>query len=184
MSISRQPGAGWQLTAAKCPESSCLSDQESSATGRSSSCGGWRRSFMRSPSWPVPAATLAVVTDATQQSIEYAKQAKGGLRGLQTGVAALPVLVSSDVSPDARAAVESRPLKGFAAHTLPAIVDLDARQIHRYNGRIVWGGIYSAWLRERLDVLPDPRGDGGSYREVFGSSRTDRLRTDSTRPAE
>jgi hypothetical protein len=139
---------------------------------------------MRSPSWPVPAATLAVVTDATQQSIEYAKQAKGGLRGLQTGVAALPVLVSSDVSPDARAAVESRPLKGFAAHTLPAIVDLDARQIHRYNGRIVWGGIYSAWLRERLDVLPDPRGDGGSYREVFGSSRTDRLRTDSTRPAE
>jgi hypothetical protein len=110
---------------------------------------------------PVPAATLDVLTDATQQSLDYAKQTKGKLRGFQTGVAALPVLVSSEVSPDARATVESRPSKKFAAQTLPAIVDLSSGQIHRYEGRLVWGGIYDAWLRARLDALPHPGGADG-----------------------
>jgi hypothetical protein len=109
----------------------------------------------------VPAATLDVVTDVTQQSIDYAKQAKGNLRGLQTGVAALPVVVSSAVSPEARSAVETSPSKRFAAQTLPAIVDLSSGQMYRYDGRLLWGGIYSAWLRERLDVLPKPRRNDG-----------------------
>lgn len=105
---------------------------------------------------PVAVATLDVLDDATEQSLGYAKEQKGRFRGFQTGVAALPVIVSSNVEADARGAVESRPSKQFAAIVLPAIVDLSCGLIHRYSGRLVWGAAYRAWLNERLDALPIP----------------------------
>ena len=105
---------------------------------------------------PAAAATTDVVDRLGEQAIDYAKQAKGRLRGLQTGVAALPVIVSSEVDAAAIAAVESAPTKRFAAFVVPTIVDLSSGVVHRYRGRLVWGAIYSAWLHERLDALPSP----------------------------
>ncbi|HET6951491.1 MAG TPA: hypothetical protein VFI47_14005 [Acidimicrobiales bacterium] len=106
---------------------------------------------------PVSRATAETLREATEQSIDYAKQTKGSLRGLQTGVAALPVVVTADATPDALAAAESRPSKGWAAFTLPALVDLTTGRIHSFSGRLVWGGLYASWLRQRLDALPSPR---------------------------
>jgi hypothetical protein len=106
---------------------------------------------------PVSLATAETLRGATEQSIDYAKQTKGRLRGLQSGVAALPVLVTAQATPDALAAAESRPSKEWAAFTLPAIVDLTSGRIHRFSGRLLWGGLYAAWLRERLNALPSPR---------------------------
>jgi hypothetical protein len=105
----------------------------------------------------VPDATAETLQQATEQSVGYAKQTKGRLRGLQSGVAAIPVLVTERPTPDSIDAAESRPSKGWAAFTLPAIVALTSGRIHSFRGRTLWGGIYSAWLRERLDVLPSPR---------------------------
>lgn len=104
----------------------------------------------------VPAVTAETLADVSQQALDYAKRTKGKLRGLQTGVAALPVLVTTEVAPDARAAAEARPPKAWAAIVLPEIVDLSSGQVHRYHGRLIWGAIYAAWLRERLDALPPP----------------------------
>ena len=106
---------------------------------------------------PVSSATAETLREATEQSIDYAKQTKGRLRGLQSGVAAIPVLVTARAMPDALAAAESRPSKGWAAFILPAIVDLTSGRIHSFRGRLLWGGIYAAWLRDRLDALPTPR---------------------------
>jgi hypothetical protein len=106
---------------------------------------------------PVADATGETVRQATEQSIDYAKQTKGSLRGLQSGVAAIPVLVTPRATPDAVAAAESPPSKGWAAIVLPVIVDLTSGRIHSYRGRIVWGHIYAAWLRDRLDALSSPR---------------------------
>jgi hypothetical protein len=105
---------------------------------------------------PLPEVTAEAVGVVTEQAVDYAKRTKGQLRGLQTGVAALPVLVSSRVHEDAVAAVEARPSKHWAAFVLPTVVDLGAGAVHRYDGRLVWGGVYSAWIRERLDALPPP----------------------------
>jgi hypothetical protein len=62
-----------------------------------------------------PEATPESLAGLTSESIEYAKQTKGRLRGLQTGVAAMPILASNAVSPEAKDAVKARPVKGFAA---------------------------------------------------------------------
>ncbi len=104
----------------------------------------------------VPTVTAETLAQVSQQAVDYAKQTKGKLRGLQTGVAALPVLVTTEVAPDGRDAAETRPPKAWAAFVLPEIVDLSSGQVHRYHGRLVWGGLYAAWLRERLDALPTP----------------------------
>ena len=99
---------------------------------------------------PAPQATAPLLDDVIRQSIEYAKRTKGRLRGLQTGVAIIPALVAADVQSDARTAVEARPGRAWAAIALPTIVDLAAGETYLYRGRLIWGGIYGAWLRERI----------------------------------
>lgn len=105
----------------------------------------------------VPQATNEVLAALTSQALEYAKTTKGKLRGLQTGVAVIPVVVATDVTPEARSTVESRPEKGFAAFVLPAIVDAQAEQTYSYHGRVIWGGMYASWMKERLARTLAPR---------------------------
>jgi hypothetical protein len=102
---------------------------------------------------PVPVVTLDVVGQATEQSLEYAKRTKGKLRGLQTGVAVIPVLVAREIPPDVVANVRVRPKKRFAAITLPVVVDLQANTLHHYDGRLVWGAVYASWLNQRVQVI-------------------------------
>jgi hypothetical protein len=107
---------------------------------------------------PVPVAAIEGLEALTRDSIEYAKQTNGKLRGLQTGVAAIPILVSDHVTPEARAAVQLPPKKGFAAMTLPAIVDLTTGEVLSYRGTQFIGIVYASWLRERLAAAcPPPR---------------------------
>jgi hypothetical protein len=105
----------------------------------------------------VPQATASLLYTLTSESAQYAKSTKGALRGLQSGVAVIPALVSYDVQPDAREYAQSRPEKAFALFHLPAVVDLAAGQTYSYTGRMIWGGIYASWLRAHLAAtLPSP----------------------------
>jgi hypothetical protein len=97
-----------------------------------------------------PDASAEGLAGLISDSIEYAKQTKGRLRGLQTGVAAIPILASTAVSPEARDSVKARPAKGFAAITMPAILDLSNGEDYYYKGRLVLGAVYMKWLRERM----------------------------------
>ena len=108
--------------------------------------------------YPTALATDADLAALSRDAVNYAKATKGALRGFQSGVAIIPALVADTVSESARAAALARPKKEFAAFLLPAIVDLAAGQTVSYQGRIVWGGIYSSWLRARVaTTLPPPR---------------------------
>ena len=97
-----------------------------------------------------PEATADSLSGLISESIQYAKQTKGRLRGLQTGIAVMPILASNTVAPDAIELVKSRPIKGFAAIAMPAIVDLSTGMTHFYEGRLILGAIYTEWLRERM----------------------------------
>jgi len=97
-----------------------------------------------------PEATADGLAGLVSESIGYAKQAKGRLRGLQTGVAAMPILASTVVSADAKASVKARPARGFAAILMPAVVDLSTGEAFYHEGRLVLGGVYTKWLRERM----------------------------------
>jgi hypothetical protein len=107
--------------------------------------------------YPTDLATDMQLEALSRDALDYAKATKGALRGLQSGVAIIPVLVASSVSDQARAAALARPEKKWAAFVLPAVVDLASGQTLSYQGRFVWGGIYASWLRARIAAtLPPP----------------------------
>jgi hypothetical protein len=101
----------------------------------------------------VDSASNPLLVGLTRESVDYAKATKGSLRGFQTGVAVMPILVCRNVPADVAAAATSRPGKEFAAFNLPAVVDTTHGVVHTYRDRIVWGGIYARWLRERQAAI-------------------------------
>jgi hypothetical protein len=82
---------------------------------------------------------------------------------MQTGVAAIPVLVGTTVDPAAATYAEDQLIRRWSAFAWPSAVDLSAGVVHAHRGSVVVGGLYAGWLRERIAAaLPDPRaGDRG-----------------------
>ncbi len=105
----------------------------------------------------VPVATVTGLEQLTKDALAYAIARKGRFRGLQRGVAAIPVLVGKSVDVDARAYAETRVVRRRGAFSWPAAVDLSARTVHRHQGRVFIGGLYSSWLISQTDLaLPIP----------------------------
>jgi hypothetical protein len=102
--------------------------------------------------YPTGVATDGQLAALSRDAVNYAKATKGALRGFQTGVAVIPILVADTVTEQARTAATARPKKEFAAFLLPAVVDLPSGRTFTYPGRIVWGALYASWLRERLSA--------------------------------
>ena len=100
--------------------------------------------------YPTQTATPEQLAPLGRDGVEYAKRTKGSLRGLQSGVAVIPVLVGATATEPAVAMAAQRPEKEFAAFLLPALVDLGAGRRVSYEGRLLWGGIYAGWLRDRI----------------------------------
>jgi hypothetical protein len=113
-------------------------------------------------------SAVAGVSEVNQTAIQdfcyrvsdYAKAQKGQLRGLQSGVLALAVLVAPKVDDGAKQ-VASEPFRlgagGFAAMVQPAVVDLTEGRVHTFRGRRLWGAAFAGYLRDKsIRYLPDP----------------------------
>lgn len=98
----------------------------------------------------IPELNSSLYNDALQQALDYGLQMKGKLRGMQVGVAVLPVIVTQAVDTETQQLAESRPNKHYAAIITPAVIDITSNQLHTYTGKIIWGSAYTKWLRERL----------------------------------
>jgi hypothetical protein len=108
----------------------------------------------------VPEVNEAGLRDFSQRVSDYAKAQKGRLRGLQSGVMALAVLVAPKVD-DAAKEVAAQPFRlgagGFAAMVQPAVVDLIEGRVHTFRGRRLWGSAFAGYLRQKsILYLPDP----------------------------
>ena len=101
---------------------------------------------------PVQVVTLDALTHFTNDALQYAVRSKGGLRGFQTGVAAIPVLVGYQVEPDAAAYAEGQIVKRFSAFAWPAAVDLSQGRVYRHVGRVVIGSVYAGWMRSQTEL--------------------------------
>jgi hypothetical protein len=100
------------------------------------------------------ADTLSFVTFVDDCST-YAAQQKGQLRGLQVGVCSAPILVANTVDADLIELAKSRPKKDFALFNYPVVVEMSTQTVHTYTGRIIWGTMYSSWIRKRIkNILP------------------------------
>ncbi|WP_157412824.1 hypothetical protein [Aeromicrobium sp. Root236] len=85
---------------------------------------------------------------------EWAKRVKGGLPiGLQTGVAMIPVIVTSSVDDAAQAAALAKPRKRFATMAFPMIVDPVRLFVATYSRTVAWGAAYMDFLADQQRII-------------------------------
>jgi hypothetical protein len=104
-----------------------------------------------------PVVTAQGLELFTNDALKYATSQKGRFRGLQNGVAAIPVLVGAQVDADAITYARTKLVRKFSAFAWPAAVDLSSGETYQHQGRVAIGGIYAGWMREQTAVaLPKP----------------------------
>ena len=105
----------------------------------------------------VQTVTVAGLEQFAKDAIDYAIARKGQFRGLQNGVAVIPVLVGERIEPDAATYATNILVRRFSAFAWPATVDLTSRHVYKHEGRVFLGGVYADWMRQQTAIaLPDP----------------------------
>lgn len=99
-----------------------------------------------------PSITADGLQQYAKDVLDFANSQKGRFRGLQNGVAAIPVQVGSEIETGAIAFAESKIVKRFAAFAWPAVVDLSTGGVHRHQGRVALGAVYASWMRQQTDL--------------------------------
>ena len=104
-----------------------------------------------------PHVTADGLARFTRASLDHAKLAHGGMRGMQSGVGVVSVVVGDSADEDAHAYALTTTVRDFAAFAWPAVVDLDAQvRSSRTAGPMV-GAVYNSWMRAQIDaLLPQP----------------------------
>lgn len=98
----------------------------------------------------VPELNVSTYASIVKEATAYAHTQKSKFHGLQVSLAVNVVIATQAVDTETIALAAGRPPKEFAKLTTPAVVDLLQAKCYTYTGRIVRGGIYTSWLRERL----------------------------------
>jgi hypothetical protein len=101
----------------------------------------------------VPEATLDRLNRHVDEVLTYAISEKGRLRGLQNGVAAIPVLVSSIVDNSASELARTKLVRKFAAFAWPVVIDAGTGQSFSHEGRVFVGGGYARWMRKQIHAI-------------------------------
>ncbi|MEU2165335.1 levansucrase [Streptomyces chengbuensis] len=98
----------------------------------------------------VPEITVPAVESFTWQVLDYARANKGGLPvGLQTGIAAFPVLVSERVDPAAMAWAQEQQRMRFACFARPVVVDMSKGHVGFYRDTPTLGRVYASHLLDK-----------------------------------
>ncbi|MFE3328930.1 levansucrase [Streptomyces sp. NPDC059176] len=115
----------------------------------------------------VPVVTVPVIETFTRQVLDHARANKGGLPvGLQTGVAAFPVLVGEWVDPAAMRWAEEQQRNRFACFARPVVVDVSQGRVGYYRGVPLVGRAYASHMLEKAALYfpwdDRPTGPDGS----------------------
>lgn len=102
----------------------------------------------------VPLVTAELVHRVANELSDLAKSRRGTMRGVQSGVLAIPGLAGYEVEPAARDLAE-KPFQlgmgGFAALVHPVVVDLSRESVHMFRGRRVWGAALGTFIRKQAE---------------------------------
>lgn len=98
----------------------------------------------------IPELNASLYAQAIHEAADYAIKMKGKMRGFQSGVAVTVIIATQAVDTETITISSSRPAKGFAKLTTPVVVDLLQAKTYMYTGKVVWGAVYTAWLRQRM----------------------------------
>ena len=95
--------------------------------------------------------TEPILRGFTDAAVKLATDRKGQLRGLQSGVIVLPVLVATGVDAQATSLTQktySLKAGGFAVLAQPAVVDVTADRVWTFRGVRLWGYAFNALIKK------------------------------------
>lgn len=104
----------------------------------------------------VPQVTVSALEAFSNEALDYGVKLKGRFRGLQTGVAVIPLLVGDLVEPAASDYARTVLVLRWSAFAWPAAVDLDREVVSTHEGSVTIGGMYASWMREQTAVALPP----------------------------
>jgi hypothetical protein len=105
---------------------------------------------------PAPIVAPAGMEAFANTALDYAQGRKGQLRGLQSGVAVFPALVSAHVDPTALAWAQQKQLVRFGSAARPVAVDVTTGGVGCFRRTPALGWIYAGHLRRKLDLYFPP----------------------------
>jgi hypothetical protein len=105
---------------------------------------------------PATAVAAGAIEAFTNSTMDYALGRKGAMRGLQSGVAVLPCLVSPSVEPGELAWARKQQRIRFACMARPVVVDTSTGEVGCFRGSATLGRIYAGHLRRKLDLYFPP----------------------------
>jgi hypothetical protein len=99
-----------------------------------------------------PRVTPEGLKQFCEEALDFANSQKGRFRGLQNGIAVIPVQIASQINPEAITFAQTTLIRRFSAFAWPAVVDLSTGRVHSHQGRVLLGGIYGPWMRQQTAV--------------------------------
>jgi hypothetical protein len=108
-----------------------------------------------------PHVTQPTLEAFTNSAWEYALSRKGDFRGLQTGVAVLPALVTPTADPAALRWADEQQRVRFATMARPTVVDLSRNYVAAFRGSAMLGRIYAGHLCTKLKLYFPPPAHAG-----------------------
>jgi hypothetical protein len=104
-----------------------------------------------------PEVTAEGLAQFATSSLEWAKVAKGQMRGAQVGVAVIAAVVADQADESAVLFARKELVRGYAAFAWPVVVDLSSGQRTSHAGRPAIGAMYTGWMRQQITtLLPAP----------------------------
>ena len=96
--------------------------------------------------------TREIITSFSTAALEYAIKNNSGLpRGLQSGVACFELIISPSISDDAKAWVQKKSRKRFAAFAVPVLLDSNDNTLMYYKKTPILGGLYYKFFRKFVE---------------------------------
>lgn len=99
--------------------------------------------------------TVQTIETHLKQAFDYtSKNYKGWPRGLQSAVGVVSVLISENVTEEAK--IYCKKLKSgkkWAAFTIPVVVDSKTNEVFSFDKKPMWGRIYFSYFKKMIQEL-------------------------------
>lgn len=99
--------------------------------------------------------TVKEIEEHLTKSFEFAKaNYKGWPRGLQSGLGVISVFITSNADEEAIAYCKQlKSGKKWAGFSIPVIIDLGNKKLHKFDKNPMWGAIYYPHFKKLIDGL-------------------------------
>ena len=98
---------------------------------------------------------VAMIEKHLSESFQYTKENYTGWpRGLQSGLGVISVLISSNITDEAKEyCVKLKSGKKWSAFTIPVIYDASINEVFQFQKNPIWGRIYYPHFKKLIDSL-------------------------------